>query len=560
MGLASETFLFIDCQTSGLSPSQSEILEIGWSFSIDPKAIHTALLCPADAAAVPEKVWKILGLSPEAFADALSAAEVWRAVVTEAKALGVTAVVIHYAAFEQGFLRALHLAVFGEKELPWPVICTYRVAGRICEELPARTLRALSGYLGQVLPPTQRSLDHVAATQRVWQFLLERLQERESITTWEAFQPWFGVKPIGRVKKEKPKRTYLISPEVRRRLPLGPGVYEMRSGDGTLLYIGKATSLRARVASYFQKRKGDRQRLPELMTQVHDLQVIETATPLEAALLETDRIKHFEPHYNTALRKNERRVLFFNWDLETHSESRTPEHPLGPFLHEEPFESVGILMRILNDAATALDESILVHPVAEVRPRLEEVLAELGIGSAESVTASELLRLGKKLPPPLEPTEEIADEADAPDTDAIELTPAELEAEIRASILRKLRRPGRALHRARWLVRMGNCRAAWRLGAGDSDPWRYLVMQGGQVRDRGTVEHLEALPEYRRGKGSVVPAVSVEDYDRLRVLVTELTLLARRVPVRIEFSRTRCLARDAGTWLSRVAWNEERAQ
>lgn len=317
MGLASETFLFIDCQTSGLSPSQSEILEIGWSVS-SAETIQAALVRPANLEAVTEKVWKILGMSAADFETALPAVDVWRGIVTEAKARGVVALVIHYAAFEVGFLRALHAEAFGESALPWPVICTYRVAGRVCDELPARTLRAMSGFLGQVLPPVQRSLDHVAATGRVWHFLVERLQARESVATWEQFQTWFGMKPVtrARAKKEKPKRSYLITPEVRRRLPLGPGVYEMRSGDGTLLYIGKATSLRVRVASYFQKRKGDRQRLPELMTQVRDLQVIETATPLEAALLETDRIKEFEPHYNTALRKNDRRVLFFNWDLE----------------------------------------------------------------------------------------------------------------------------------------------------------------------------------------------------------------------------------------------------
>lgn len=558
MGLASETFLFLDCQTSGLSPRQAEILEIGWSVSTDPTTIHTAQLRPQTPDAIPEKVWKILGLTREALATADDGPAVWREVVARARAEGVTAVVIHYAAFEVGFLKALHEAAFPGEAFPWPVVCTYRIAGRVCDELPARTLRAMSGFLGQVLPPTQRSRDHVAATQRVWEFLVGRLAEREAVHTWEEFQAWFGIKPVARPRKEKPKRAYLISPEVRRALPLGPGVYEMRSGDGTLLYIGKATSLRARVASYFQNRRGDRQRLPELMTQVRDLQVIETATPLEAALLETDRIKSFEPHYNTALRKNDRRVLFFNWDLETFSEAQTQEHPLGPFLYEAPFESVGILMRILNDAATPLDENILAHPVEAIRPRLEKLLTELG-EDPEATTATRLLRLGKRLPAP--PEEDIADaeEDDAPDPDAVELSPEALEAEIRASILRKLRRPSRALHRARWLVRMGNCRAAWRMGEGESDPWRFLVMEGGQVRERGTVASLAELAEYRRAPGEAAPAVSVEDYDRLRVLVTELTLLARRVPIHIEFSRTRCLANTRPSWLSRVAWQEERA-
>ncbi len=93
--------------------------------------------------------------------------------------------------------------------------------------------------------------------------------------------------------------------DLRRRiagLPDRPGVYLFRDAAGRLLYVGKALSLRKRVASYFHPALRLPPRIAQLMKQVRDLEVRDVATETEALLLEAQLIKVHRPHYNVAFR------------------------------------------------------------------------------------------------------------------------------------------------------------------------------------------------------------------------------------------------------------------
>jgi len=84
-------------------------------------------------------------------------------------------------------------------------------------------------------------------------------------------------------------------------LPLTPGVYRMLDAKGEALYVGKARSLKRRVAAYTQVA-----RLPErLRRMVHEtrhMEVVTTASEAEALLLEANLIKRLRPRYNIVLR------------------------------------------------------------------------------------------------------------------------------------------------------------------------------------------------------------------------------------------------------------------
>jgi DNA polymerase-3 subunit epsilon len=82
--------------------------------------------------------------------------------------------VIHFARFEEPYLRALH-ARHGEGAFPFDIVCTHAIACRLLPELPRRTLRALAGYFGAGVPPQRRAADHVVATALVWQRLVALL-------------------------------------------------------------------------------------------------------------------------------------------------------------------------------------------------------------------------------------------------------------------------------------------------------------------------------------------------------------------------------------------------
>jgi excinuclease ABC subunit C len=84
-------------------------------------------------------------------------------------------------------------------------------------------------------------------------------------------------------------------------LPDSPGVYIFRGERGRILYVGKALSLRKRVASYFNVAAGGHKE--EALRRLHrEIETISTHTELEALLLENTLIKKHRPRYNVCLR------------------------------------------------------------------------------------------------------------------------------------------------------------------------------------------------------------------------------------------------------------------
>ncbi len=84
-------------------------------------------------------------------------------------------------------------------------------------------------------------------------------------------------------------------------LPARPGVYLLKDRQGTVIYVGKARSLRSRVRTYF--RGGDeRSQVAFLMQRVGDFDSLVTATEKEALILENNLIKQYKPRYNIRLK------------------------------------------------------------------------------------------------------------------------------------------------------------------------------------------------------------------------------------------------------------------
>lgn len=116
----------------------------------------------------------------------------------------------------------------------------------------------------------------------------------------------------------------MISPSVHvknGRLPDNPGVYFYYGADGKLLYVGKATSLKRRVTTYFSDRGDGRgARIAELVSKIARIDYVETPTVIEALVLEANQIKAHTPPYNVLGRDDKS----FNYLVITNEEFPRP--------------------------------------------------------------------------------------------------------------------------------------------------------------------------------------------------------------------------------------------
>src|SRR3954465_2519267 len=86
------------------------------------------------------------------------------------------------------------------------------------------------------------------------------------------------------------------------QLPTQPGVYLYKDGEGKVLYVGKAKSLRERVRSYFNEDRLAEAKTGTLISEARDSDYILVDNEKEALALENNLIKQYKPRFNVLLR------------------------------------------------------------------------------------------------------------------------------------------------------------------------------------------------------------------------------------------------------------------
>jgi excinuclease ABC subunit C len=86
-----------------------------------------------------------------------------------------------------------------------------------------------------------------------------------------------------------------------KRISDSPGIYLFYNFQKELIYVGKATSLKSRVRSYFSGARTSRP-VEQMFHEVTDIKTIQTDSVLEAIILEANTIKKFQPKYNVDLK------------------------------------------------------------------------------------------------------------------------------------------------------------------------------------------------------------------------------------------------------------------
>ncbi len=83
-------------------------------------------------------------------------------------------------------------------------------------------------------------------------------------------------------------------------IPQKPGIYFFKNAKNEIVYIGKAASLRDRVASYFLS--GADEKVRAILSEAEDIDFVLTATEDEASFLENNYIRRYQPKFNLRLK------------------------------------------------------------------------------------------------------------------------------------------------------------------------------------------------------------------------------------------------------------------
>lgn len=139
--------------------------------------------------------------------------------------------------------------------------------------------------------------------------------------------------------------------------PLSAGVYRMLNAGGDVLYVGKAKSVRKRLASYARP-TGHVMRIARMIAMTASVEIVSTSTETEALLLEANLIKQLRPRFNVQLRDDKS----FPYILLTgdHWAPQIVKHrgaQTRPGTYFGPFASVGAVNRTI----TALQRAFLIR-------------------------------------------------------------------------------------------------------------------------------------------------------------------------------------------------------
>jgi DNA polymerase-3 subunit epsilon len=520
--------LTLDCQATGASPDHGDVLELGWARCRATGivgSVRSFWVVPKSGRRVRQVVRELTGWTDACMDEAMDERIVWTALCDEITPIAELATprrvptVIHFARFELPFLRDLHARIGAGVEFPFDAVCLHAIAARLFPDLPRRSIRALSGYLGHSPELVRRAAGHVEATAFVWHEVLPLL-EHVGVDTWSALKAWLETPAPA---KRRARRVYPLAPERRRALPDEPGIYRFLRRNGDVLYVGKATSLRKRVASHFKTRGPVTERGLELLTQVSDVEHTVTKSLLEAALLETDEIKRLDPPYNVQLKSADRTAWFASKDFRDAVSAPDDRHRVGPLPSPRallPLWALGALSRG-DEPSPGLCAAALSVPVPFLPDRALFLEGWRGFFADHLATAdSDAGRSLEKASVALW-LERGRDEGEAPEASAPNVWDI---ARVRRRLDRSLVQSGLLLRRARFLCLLAGSTVAFREHG--SAVARCIAVSRGELGDRCELPNIGAVAELpMREPGAFDERRRCFDaaiYDRLRVLLTEL--------------------------------------
>ena len=281
--LSQVTFCVVDLETTGSSSAVGGITEIGAVKYRGGEEVSRFSTLVNPGQPIPANIVMLTGISSSMVADAPRIEDVLEMFLDFVQG---TVLVAHNARFDMGFLNAA-LERHGYDPLSNAVVDTVTLARRLVRsEVPNCKLSTLAAHFNFPHQPVHRAMDDVLATGDLLHYLIERAAA-------------FGVFDIEDLVALPSIDAHPESQKLKMTedLPRGPGVYLFLDMAGDVLYVGKATNVRARVRSYFSIGES-RKKVGSLLKLVHSIQCIATPDAVTAEVFELRIIRRLRPRYN----------------------------------------------------------------------------------------------------------------------------------------------------------------------------------------------------------------------------------------------------------------------
>jgi DNA polymerase III epsilon subunit family exonuclease len=273
------TFCVVDLETTGGSPADCEITEVGAARFRAGECLGTFQTLVNPGVPIPPEITVLTGITEAMVLPAPPPAAVLPSLL---EFIGSSVLVGHNLRFDVSFLDAALTATERDR-LALPTVDTVALARRLARDdvLDCR-LATLAERFALPHRPTHRALDDVRTTADLLHLLLERaaglgVTELDDLL---ALPRLAGHPQAGKLR-------------LTTRLPRAPGVYLLRDGQGRVTHVGRAANLRRQVRAAFSRERG---RIPgPLLRTVHRVDHRVCSSGLHAAVLRDRLARAFLP-------------------------------------------------------------------------------------------------------------------------------------------------------------------------------------------------------------------------------------------------------------------------
>jgi DNA polymerase III subunit epsilon len=292
--LAQLPFVVVDLETTGGSAQYDRVMEVA-AIRVENGVITDRLECLVEPGVpIPPFVTRITGINAALVRGKPSFDSVLPAL---RRLIDGAVVVAHNASFDCNFL----MHAFRRAGLGWDGdrLCTLRLARRLVPGLHSYRLDSLCAFLGFSFVQRHRAGPDAEATLALLKHLLDAAISR-------GIDSLSGLLQVQQQPVTNKRRKGRVDEAQVASLPTTPGVYLLKDHHGQVVYVGKSVNVRSRVRTHLRPSgtasNPGQPRLRRRLSNIADVEAIETQSELEALLLESKLVKRYLPEANSLLR------------------------------------------------------------------------------------------------------------------------------------------------------------------------------------------------------------------------------------------------------------------